>query len=302
MPEAVSTTSAAASTSRARPTTKCAGRGIATPRVAARNCSPIGSLASATATSTFGRARCTHAADSMKRSASRADLGAPASGQHREQRRRRRQPERGPRGRAVDSERNRIRERMTDELRRDAVLGIELRLERQHAEHEIDGVADRLHATLAPGPDLRAHVLHRRNPGVLQALGERQVEVRRVDADEHVCGQRLGPFAELAADAQQARQMRQHLGQPHDRQLFSTEPGLAARRDHLRPGDADESRVRERAACSASMSPAPSVSPDCSPAASAIRNSPVTRALPRAQRARPREPCFNESRNIWSSG
>src|SRR6478736_8561579 len=31
---------------------------------------------------------------------------------------------------------------------------------------------------------------------------------------------------------------------------------------------------------SASMSPAPSVSPDCSPAASAIRNSPVTRALP----------------------
>jgi hypothetical protein len=89
---------------------------------------------------------------------------------------------------------------MTDELRVDAVLLVEASLERQHAEHEIDGRADRFHAALAPCPNLRAHVLNGRDAGGLEPARRGQIEVGRIDTDENVGGQRLDAFAELAAD------------------------------------------------------------------------------------------------------
>ena len=80
-------------------------------------------------------------------------------------------------------------------------------------------------------------------PARFSAAASRQIEVRRVDADEHVGRQRLDPLAELAAHLQKPRQVRQHLGEPHDRELLGAIPRLAARRDHLGPRDADERRI-----------------------------------------------------------
>ena len=39
------------------------------------------------------------------------------------------------------------------------------------------------------------------------------------------------------------RQVPHDLGEPHDRQVLGVEPGIAARRAHGRPGNADELQV-----------------------------------------------------------
>ena len=72
-----------------------------------------------------------------------------------------------------------------------------------------------------------------------------QVEFLGVDADVHVGPLREHAREQLAADAQQARQVRQDLEQPHHGEIFGALPGLAAGGDHARPGDAGEPRARQ---------------------------------------------------------
>src|SRR5690606_26456257 len=83
----------------------------------------------------------------------------------------------------VDLERNAIGKRMSDELRPHTMLVVEALLEGQQAQDEIDSLADRANTTLAPSPDLRAHVLNRRYAGGLDARRETQIELFRIHAD-----------------------------------------------------------------------------------------------------------------------
>ena len=82
-------------------------------------------------------------------------------------------------------------------------------------------------------------------PARLSLLGEPQVEFLVVDADEHI-GPPLDDLpAQGAAQPHEARQVREHLGEPHDRQLVDVVPGRAAGGLHLRAGDAGEFGVGE---------------------------------------------------------
>ena len=128
--------------------------------------------------------------------------------------------ERAPRALAIDLQRNLIRQRMPDELRAHAVLAVELRLERQQAQHEVHDCADGAHAPLPPGPHLRTHVLNRAQALVLQLLREPQIEVRRVDADEDVRPPRAGTRAQRSPRRRSSRgRCVQHFDEPHDREL-----------------------------------------------------------------------------------
>jgi hypothetical protein len=131
---------------------------------------------------------------------------------------------------------------MPHEFRTHAVLGIETRLERQHAEDEIDGFADSDHARLARRPDLRAHVLHGRNARSLESRCDGQVEVRGINADEDVRTLAQQALYQSAPEPQKSPQVRQHLGKAHDRELLCAVPGLAAGRAHARPANAEELR------------------------------------------------------------
>ncbi len=174
----------------------------------------------------------------------------PTAGQQRDVRAVGVEPQRRARRVRIQVQRNLIGERMADEHGAHAVLVVEALLERQQAQHQIDRAADRPHAPLAPRPDLRADVLHGADPARLQARRDPQVELLGVDADVDVGPLRKHAREQVAANAQQARQMRQDLEQPHHGEIFGALPGLAARGNHARPCDAGEPRAaaRERAA------------------------------------------------------
>ena len=99
-----------------------------------------------------------------------------------------------------------------------------------------------------PGPDLRADVLDGANAVRLQTWRDLQVELLRVDADVNIGPLRQHARKQLAANAQQPRQMRQDLEQPHDREIVGALPGFAAGRNHPRPGDALRTARRARGA------------------------------------------------------
>ena len=75
-------------------------------------------------------------------------------------------------------ERHRIGERMPHEAHRDARFLVERLFEREEHQHAVDRIRDRVDAVGAPGPDRRAHVVHRgdarspaRNQHLARGLG-----------------------------------------------------------------------------------------------------------------------------------
>ncbi len=136
-------------------------------------------------------------------------------------------------------ERNAIGKRVADEHRSHVVRVVEPAFERQHAEHEIDGLADGAHPALPPCPHLRTDVLHRRNTLRLELGRDAEIEFGRVDADEDVGSRGEQSRDEVAAQAQQARQVPHDLGETHDREFVGRYPGLTARLHHARSGHAE---------------------------------------------------------------
>lgn len=90
--------------------------------------------------------------------------------------------------------------------------------------------------------------MHGAHATLLEPALDRKIEVGRVDADEHIRLPGQHALAEGAAQLQQPRQMLQHFGQAHHRQLAGIEPGLAAGATHRIATDADEFGSRITAA------------------------------------------------------
>lgn len=82
--------------------------------------------------------------------------------------------------------------------------------------------------------------MHGAHAALLEPAFHRQIEVGRVDADEYIRLPRQHALAKGAAQFQQARQMPQHFGQAHHRQLAGVEPGLASGTAHRIAADTDE--------------------------------------------------------------
>ena len=141
---------------------------------------------------------------------------------------------------AIGFERHLVGERMADEARIDTMAGVDRWLHREQAQHAVGAAADLLGALLAPRPHRRADVVHGAQTALAQPFLHAEVEVGRVDADEHVRLPGQQALAELAPQAQQARQVTQHLCQSHHRQLRGVMPGIESGRAHLLAADAGE--------------------------------------------------------------
>ena len=168
------------------------------------------------------------------------------------------QPERGARGGAVGLERNLVGQRMADELGAHVVRRVELGLERQQAQHQVDSAVP----IVRTRPCRHAHTCGLtyctvRMPAALSPLREAQVELRGVDADEHVRARRQEARAQRRAQPQQARQVREHLREPHDRELIGGAQRLAACGQHLRTRRRRRTRARGTRARRAAISAAP---------------------------------------------
>ena len=156
---------------------------------------------------------------------------------------------------------------MPDIARRDAVRLVQSRLEREQAQHMVDGAADLVHAPGTPGPDRRTDELDRLDAAGLEPRLESEIEVGRIDADEGVGWIAQQSLGELVADARDPAVVAQHLGVAAHGELVARPPGSKPMRRHLR---------RRRPP---SSSPA-SRSPEASPATIARRNDAVAVVKP----------------------
>ena len=82
--------------------------------------------------------------------------------------------------------------------------------------------------------------MHGLDPGLTQLEFDIEVEIRGIDADEHIrfFGDEIAD--QLLAPGQQLTQTAQHFHQAHDRQAFHGEVGNETLGLHQRPADANE--------------------------------------------------------------
>ncbi|MNN11314.1 hypothetical protein D3C81_1242680 [compost metagenome] len=86
--------------------------------------------------------------------------------------------------------------------------------------------------------------MHGAQAALLEPLFHAQIEIRCVDADEHIRLPVEHALAEFLAQLQQARQMTQDFGQAHQCQLAGIEPGFTTGVAHRIAADACELGIR----------------------------------------------------------
>ena len=133
---------------------------------------------------------------------------------------------------------------MSDVLHRHAVLAQKLDLERKYAEQQIDRSTQRFDPTRSPGPHGRAHVVHGLDTGIAQLSLQTEIEIGCVDSDKAVRWILSPALRQTPAQAQQARQMPNDLGQAHDGQRIHGNPAIQTFRLHPLAPDAFEVDVR----------------------------------------------------------
>mgnify|MGYP003694605919 CR=1 FL=1 len=145
---------------------------------------------------------------------------------------------------------------------------------------------DRADPLAAPCPYGRTHEMHGAHAMPLEVALEPEIEIRRVDPDEHRDRHIEQPPSERAAQSPQLRNAGHHLGKAADRERFERRPDFAAGRLHFRPGDTDEAHAGKPSR-TAPIRTAASASPDASPATMRDRRSTAClRRSPEASRIR----------------
>src|SRR5215469_14227675 len=109
---------------------------------------------------------------------------------------------------------------MSDEGRINAAVSIELLFERKDDQSLIDIFADQLHAALTPGPELRRHVVHRRNSALLHLSRHAPVECRRVNHDRQIGLAAVRFIDQMLVDVENSGQMAEDLGDSYDRKVL----------------------------------------------------------------------------------
>src|ERR1700693_3189806 len=133
---------------------------------------------------------------------------------------------------------------MTDEGRVHSTVAIELFFKRKNHQRFIDVVAQQTHAPVAPCPELRRNVIHRRNAAPLHLPCHAPVEGRRVDDDGEIRLALVGFFDQVLIKTVDLWQMAEDFGDADDREVFRVDQGVAASSAHALSADAEEFKRR----------------------------------------------------------
>ena len=87
--------------------------------------------------------------------------------------------------------------------------------------------------------------MHGADAACFKPLLDPEIEIRRIDANEHVRLPVEHALAEPLAQIQQARQVGQHFGQTHHREFVGIVPSGQSRLAHARAADAGKLGLRE---------------------------------------------------------
>ena len=121
-----------------------------------------------------------------------------------------------------------VEQRMAYPLDRDSGAPVDLFLEGKDDQHAIGDALHGLHPSRAPGPQLRADVVHHRHAEPSHRVCQPEIEVRVIDRHEHVRPGGLGMRQEPAIDRVRAGQHARHLEKARHRQTLKVGNQLGA--------------------------------------------------------------------------
>src|SRR5690242_855444 len=136
---------------------------------------------------------------------------------------------------------------MADVPSRHAMFPEEIFFKRENAQQPVDGAAYQRQSPFPPGPGLRRDQVDNGNPLALEPPGDAQMEIGRIGEDRKPWVARAGGSNQFPVLAPDARQMPEHLDQPHYRQALGLNDRLDTRSPHPRPRAPEEMRIRPEA-------------------------------------------------------
>src|ERR1700687_1309542 len=132
----------------------------------------------------------------------------------------------------LDGRVRQFRQWMADEGRVHATLAIKLLLKGKDHQGFVDVVAQPAHASLSPGPELRRHVIDRRNAALLHLPGDTPVECRGINNNGQIRLALVRLFNQMPIEPENLRQMAENLGDADDRKILGVDDRLAASSPH----------------------------------------------------------------------
>ena len=143
-----------------------------------------------------------------------------------------------------EAPRESLEQRVTVEGDRDPGALVEGRLEGEGHDHLADAARELLDASGAPGPELRADDEQHGNAERARLAGEHPVEIREIDAHEHVGALVSHPTQQAAVDADQRHEPRDHRREADDREIVRLAAGAQARALEMLASDAERLGAR----------------------------------------------------------
>src|ERR1700686_3037741 len=140
----------------------------------------------------------------------------------------------------LDGRVRQFRQGMADERRVHATLAIKLLLKRKNHQSLVDVVAQQAHASLSPSPELRRHIIDRRNPALFHLARDTPVERRRIDNDGEVRLALVRFFNQMPIEPENLWQMAKNLGDANDRKILGVDDSLASGSPHALPAHPKE--------------------------------------------------------------
>ena len=228
VPDAVRTTSDAASTSSVCPSTTATGGSPASPSGAKSSAFRCGARASTNCTP--GRRAAIERGGTHEIGKDRADFIRPAAGQQGHRRRLRFEPAGGEEGLARQPRPREVDQRVAHELHRHARAPVEFLLEGEDHEHPIDDAGEGPEAARAPCPDLRADVVDDGHASALHRRGDADVEIREVDGHEGIRRAHVGLVQQSSVHPPRSREDPDSLNEAGHGQSLEVPDELGTRR------------------------------------------------------------------------
>src|SRR5579872_2980880 len=100
---------------------------------------------------------------------------------------------------------------MPDEGRIDTAIPVKVLFKREDNQSFVDVFPNELHASLAPCPELRRHVVHRRNSALLHLSRNSPVECRRVNHNRQTGLTPVSFIDQMFVDIEDSGQMTEYL-------------------------------------------------------------------------------------------
>ena len=142
-------------------------------------------------------------------------------------------------------DRQHISQGVTHVGHRNALLFVESRLKREQGQDSGDGRTDLVNSLSPPRPDRRTDIMDRCNTASFERFLKTKIEVRCINADEHV--RRIGEQAalQLAAYTRYLAIVLEYLDVPANSQAFERIPCIETTPGHLGPANTEKLGIRQ---------------------------------------------------------